>query len=110
MLTDHGIVARRRDPDITRLGESLRTALSTGCRGSGQLADERGQQDEADQHIDEVSSWHADREGGRDQSTSSFRPAEEGLGGATAMITDGMVERFPCDAGQVSATERWSSL
>jgi len=27
-----------------------------------------------------------------------FQPAEEGLGGATAMIADGLFERFPCDA------------
>jgi hippurate hydrolase len=26
-----------------------------------------------------------------------FQPAEEGLGGATAMIADGLFERFPCD-------------
>ena len=26
-----------------------------------------------------------------------FQPAEEGLGGARAMITDGLFERFPCD-------------
>ncbi len=27
-----------------------------------------------------------------------FQPAEEGLGGALAMINDGLFERFPCDA------------
>ena len=27
-----------------------------------------------------------------------FQPAEEGLGGAAAMIDDGLFERFPCDA------------
>ncbi|MDP1533857.1 MAG: amidohydrolase, partial [Rubrivivax sp.] len=27
-----------------------------------------------------------------------FQPAEEGLGGAKAMIDDGLFERFPCDA------------
>jgi amidohydrolase len=27
-----------------------------------------------------------------------FQPAEEGLGGAEAMIADGLFERFPCDA------------
>lgn len=27
-----------------------------------------------------------------------FQPAEEGLGGATAMLADGLFERFPCDA------------
>ena len=27
-----------------------------------------------------------------------FQPAEEGLGGAQAMIADGLFERFPCDA------------
>ena len=27
-----------------------------------------------------------------------FQPAEEGLGGAAAMIKDGLFERFPCDA------------
>jgi hippurate hydrolase len=27
-----------------------------------------------------------------------FQPAEEGLGGASAMIEDGLFERFPCDA------------
>ena len=26
-----------------------------------------------------------------------FQPAEEGLGGARAMIADGLFERFPCD-------------
>jgi hippurate hydrolase len=27
-----------------------------------------------------------------------FQPAEEGLGGATAMLEDGLLQRFPCDA------------
>ena len=27
-----------------------------------------------------------------------FQPAEEGLGGARAMLDDGLLERFPCDA------------
>lgn len=27
-----------------------------------------------------------------------FQPAEEGLGGAQAMLADGLLERFPCDA------------
>lgn len=27
-----------------------------------------------------------------------FQPAEEGLGGATAMLSDGLFERFPCDS------------
>ncbi|MCD4505765.1 M20 family metallopeptidase [Chromobacterium piscinae] len=27
-----------------------------------------------------------------------FQPAEEGLGGATAMLNDGLFDRFPCDA------------
>jgi hippurate hydrolase len=27
-----------------------------------------------------------------------FQPAEEGLGGASAMLDDGLFERFPCDA------------
>ena len=26
-----------------------------------------------------------------------FQPAEEGLGGAKAMIKDGLFDRFPCD-------------
>ncbi len=30
--------------------------------------------------------------------TFIFQPAEEGLGGADAMIKDGLFERFPCDA------------
>ena len=30
--------------------------------------------------------------------TFIFQPAEEGLGGARAMIADGLFERFPCDA------------
>ncbi|MGV8261232.1 M20/M25/M40 family metallo-hydrolase, partial [Pseudomonas aeruginosa] len=27
-----------------------------------------------------------------------FQPAEEGQGGAEAMLADGLLERFPCDA------------
>src|SRR4029079_12600771 len=27
-----------------------------------------------------------------------FQPAEEGRGGALAMLADGLLERFPCDA------------
>ena len=27
-----------------------------------------------------------------------FQPAEEGLGGAKAMLEDGLFERFPCDS------------
>jgi len=37
-----------------------------------------------------------------------FQPAEEGLGGAAAMIKDGLFERFPCDA--VYALHNWPSL
>ncbi len=37
-----------------------------------------------------------------------FQPAEEGLGGAQAMIDDGLFERFPCDA--VFALHNWPSL
>lgn len=37
-----------------------------------------------------------------------FQPAEEGLGGADAMIKDGLFERFPCDA--VYALHNWPSL
>ncbi len=37
-----------------------------------------------------------------------FQPAEEGLGGAQAMIEDGLFERFPCDA--VFALHNWPSL
>ena len=34
-----------------------------------------------------------------------FQPAEEGLGGAAAMIADGLFERFPCD--EVYALHTW---
>ena len=27
-----------------------------------------------------------------------FQPAEEGIGGAKAMVEDGLFKRFPCDA------------
>lgn len=37
-----------------------------------------------------------------------FQPAEEGLGGAQAMIDDALFERFPCDA--VFALHTWPSL
>ena len=37
-----------------------------------------------------------------------FQPAEEGLGGARAMIKDGLFERFPCD--QVFALHNWPGL
>ncbi len=37
-----------------------------------------------------------------------FQPAEEGQGGADAMIRDGLFERFPCDA--VYALHNWPSL
>jgi hippurate hydrolase len=37
-----------------------------------------------------------------------FQPAEEGLGGARAMIDDGLFEKFPCDA--VYALHNWPSL
>lgn len=37
-----------------------------------------------------------------------FQPAEEGLGGAQAMIDDGLFERFPCDA--IFALHNWPSL
>ena len=37
-----------------------------------------------------------------------FQPAEEGQGGAAAMIKDGLFERFPCDA--VYALHNWPSL
>lgn len=37
-----------------------------------------------------------------------FQPAEEGLGGAQAMIDDGLFERFPCDA--VYALHNWPAL
>jgi hippurate hydrolase len=37
-----------------------------------------------------------------------FQPAEEGLGGARAMIRDGLFERFPCD--RVFALHNWPDL
>lgn len=37
-----------------------------------------------------------------------FQPAEEGRGGARAMIADGLFERFPCD--QVYAIHNWPDL
>ena len=37
-----------------------------------------------------------------------FQPAEEGLGGAQAMIADGLFERFQCDA--VYALHNWPAL
>jgi amidohydrolase len=37
-----------------------------------------------------------------------FQPAEEGRGGAKAMIDDGLFERFPCDA--VYALHNWPDL
>ena len=37
-----------------------------------------------------------------------FQPAEEGRGGARAMIDDGLFERFPCDA--VYALHNWPDL
>jgi hippurate hydrolase len=37
-----------------------------------------------------------------------FQPAEEGLGGARAMIRDGLFDRFPCD--QVFALHNWPDL
>jgi hippurate hydrolase len=37
-----------------------------------------------------------------------FQPAEEGRGGARAMIQDGLFERFPCDA--VYALHNWPDL
>jgi amidohydrolase len=37
-----------------------------------------------------------------------FQPAEEGRGGARAMIEDGLFERFPCDA--VYALHNWPDL
>jgi len=37
-----------------------------------------------------------------------FQPAEEGQGGAKAMIEDGLFERFPCD--RVYALHNWPSL
>lgn len=37
-----------------------------------------------------------------------FQPAEEGQGGAKAMIEDGLFDRFPCD--RVYALHNWPSL
>ena len=37
-----------------------------------------------------------------------FQPAEEGLGGAQAMVEDGLFERFPCDA--IYALHNWPAL
>ncbi|WP_343528206.1 M20 aminoacylase family protein [Sphingomonas sp.] len=37
-----------------------------------------------------------------------FQPAEEGLGGARAMVQDGLFERFPCD--RVFALHNWPDL
>ncbi len=37
-----------------------------------------------------------------------FQPAEEGLGGAAAMLADGLFERFPCDA--VFGMHNWPGL
>lgn len=37
-----------------------------------------------------------------------FQPAEEGLGGARAMVEDGLFERFPCD--RVFALHNWPDL
>ena len=37
-----------------------------------------------------------------------FQPAEEGLGGALAMLQDGLFERFPCDA--VYGMHNWPGL
>ncbi|WP_267433173.1 M20 aminoacylase family protein [Sphingomonas sp. GM_Shp_1] len=37
-----------------------------------------------------------------------FQPAEEGLGGADAMVRDGLFERFPCD--RVFALHNWPDL
>lgn len=37
-----------------------------------------------------------------------FQPAEEGLGGADAMVKDGLFDRFPCDA--VYALHNWPGL
>ena len=37
-----------------------------------------------------------------------FQPAEEGLGGAKAMVEDGLFERFPCDA--IYALHNWPAL
>ena len=37
-----------------------------------------------------------------------FQPAEEGLGGAQAMVDDGLFDRFPCDA--IYALHNWPGL
>lgn len=37
-----------------------------------------------------------------------FQPAEEGLGGAKAMVEDGLFDRFPCDA--IYALHNWPGL
>ena len=37
-----------------------------------------------------------------------FQPAEEGLGGAQAMVEDGLFERFPCDS--IYALHNWPAL
>lgn len=37
-----------------------------------------------------------------------FQPAEEGLGGAQAMLDDGLFERFPCD--EIYALHNWPGL
>src|SRR3546814_761150 len=37
-----------------------------------------------------------------------FQPAEEGLGGAQAMLDDGLFERFPCDA--IYGLHNWPGL
>jgi hippurate hydrolase len=37
-----------------------------------------------------------------------FQPAEEGLGGAKAMVEDGLFEKFPCDA--IYALHNWPAL
>ncbi len=37
-----------------------------------------------------------------------FQPAEEGLGGAKAMLDDGLFERFPCD--EIYALHNWPAL
>lgn len=37
-----------------------------------------------------------------------FQPAEEGLGGAKAMIDDGLFDRFPCD--EIYALHNWPAL
>ncbi len=52
---------------------------------------------------------HLCRDGGIDGSVHFiFQPAEEGEGGAKAMIDDGLFERFPCD--RVFALHNWPSL